>query len=145
MIVFDLLCGNDHEFESWFQDGAAFEKLAKAGHVTCPVCGDTKVSKSLMAPAVSGTKKKSGEKMAVSAKAAQQMGKYMEAVKEMREQVEKNCDYVGEKFPEEARKMHYGEAETRNIYGEATDSEAETLQEEGIEVQRIPWTPNEDA
>ena len=145
MIVFDLLCGNDHEFESWFQDSAAFEKLAKAGHVACPICSDTKISKSLMAPAVSGTKKKSNEKMAISAKAAQQMGQYMEAVKEMREQVEKNCDYVGEKFPEEARKMHYGEAETRNIYGEATDTEAEALQEEGVEVQRIPWTPSEDA
>ncbi len=145
MIVFDLLCGNDHEFESWFQDSDAFEKLSKAGHVACPICGDTKISKSLMAPAVSGTKKKSNEKMAISAKAAQQMGKYMEAVKEMREQVEKNCDYVGEKFPEEARKMHYGEAETRNIYGEATDTEAEALQEEGVEVQRIPWAPSEDA
>ena len=63
----------------------------------------------------------------------------------MREQVEKNCDYVGNKFPEEARKMHYGEADTRNIYGEATDSEAEALKEEGVEVQRISWTPNEDA
>jgi hypothetical protein len=145
MIVFDLLCGNDHEFESWFQDSAAFEKLAKAGHVVCPICSDTKISKSLMAPAVSGTKKKSNEKMAISAKAARQMGKYMEAVKEMREQVEKNCDYVGEKFPEEARRMHYGEAETRNIYGEATDTEAEALQEEGVEVQRIPWAPSEDA
>ena len=145
MIVFDLLCGTDHEFESWFQDSAAFEKLAKAGHAVCPICGDTKISKSLMAPAVSGTKKKSNEKMAISAKAAQQMGKYMEAVKDMREQVEKNCDYVGEKFPEEARKMHYGEAETRNIYGEASDTEAEALQEEGVEVQRIPWAPSEDA
>ena len=145
MIVFDLLCGNDHEFESWFQDSAAFEKLAKGGHVACPICGDTKISKSLMAPAVAGTKKKSSEKMAISANAARQMGKYMEAVKEMREQVEKNCDYVGDKFPEEARKMHYGEADTRNIYGEATDSEAEALQEEGVEVQRIPWAPTEDA
>ena len=60
-------------------------------------------------------------------------------------EVEKNCDYVGEKFPEEARKMHYGEADTRNIYGEATDSEADALLDEGVEVQRIPWTPNEDA
>ena len=145
MIVFDLLCGNYHEFESWFQDSTAYEKLAKAGHVACPICGDTKICKSLMAPAVSGTKKKSSEKMAFSAKAAQQMGKYMEAIKEMREQVEKNCDYVGNKFPEEARKMHYGEADTRNIYGEATDSEAEALKEEGVEVQRISWTPNEDA
>ena len=69
----------------------------------------------------------------------------MEAVKGMRQQVEKNCDYVGEKFPEEARKMHYGESETRNIYGEATDKEAEALKDEGVEVQRIPWTPTEDA
>ena len=145
MIVFDLLCRNDHEFESWFQNSDAYEKLAKAGHVACPICGDTKITKSLMAPAVSGAKKKSKEKMAISAKAARQMGRYMEAVKEMREQVEKNCDYVGDKFPEEARKMHYGEADTRNIYGEATDSEAEALQEEGVEVQRIPWAPNEDA
>ena len=145
MIVFDLHCDNDHEFESWFQDSAAFEKLKKAGQVSCPICGDTKISKSLMAPAVSGTKKKSADKMALSPQAAQQMGQYMQAVKEMREQVEKNCDYVGEKFPEEARKMHYGEAETRNIYGEASDSEAEALQDEGIEVQRIPWAPTEDA
>jgi len=145
MIVFDLLCGNDHEFESWFQNSEAFEKLAKGGHVACPICGDTKVSKSLMAPAVSGTKKKGDGKMAVSAQATQMMGQYMQAVKEMREQVEKNCDYVGDKFPEEARKMHYGEAETRNIYGEATETEAEALKEEGVEVQRIPWTPTEDA
>ena len=145
MIVFDLICQNDHEFESWFQNSDAFDKLAKAGHVSCPVCGDTEISKSLMAPAVSGTKKKSGDKMAVSAQAAQQMGQYIEAVKEMREQVEKNCDYVGDKFPEEARKMHYGEAETRNIYGEASDSEAEALKDEGVEVQRIPWLPTEDA
>ena len=145
MIVFDLLCGNYHEFESWFQDSTAYEKLAKAGHVACPICGDTKISKSLMAPAVSGTKKKGKGKMAVNTRAAQAMGQYMEAVKEMRQQVEKNCDYVGEKFPEEARKMHYGEAETRNIYGEATDKEAEALKDEGVEVQRIPWTPTEDA
>ncbi|MDA1324488.1 MAG: DUF1178 family protein [Proteobacteria bacterium] len=145
MIVFDLICQNDHEFESWFQNSDAFEKLVKAKHVVCPVCGDTKIGKSLMAPAVSGTKKKSAEKMAISAKAAQQMGQYMQAVKEMRQQVEKNCDYVGEKFPEEARKMHYGEAKTRNIYGEATDKEAEALKDEGVEVQRIPWTPAEDA
>jgi hypothetical protein len=73
------------------------------------------------------------------------MGQYMAAIKELREQVEKNCDYVGDKFPEEARKIHYGEAETRNIYGEASDADAEVLNEEGIEFQRIPWTPDTDA
>jgi len=145
MIVFDLLCGNDHEFESWFQNTEAFEKLAKKGHVACPICGDTKITKSLMAPAVAGTRKKGDGKKAVTAQAAQMMGQYMQAVKEMREQVEKNCDYVGDKFPEEARKMHYGESDTRNIYGEASESEAEALRDEGIEVQRIPWTPDKDA
>lgn len=145
MIVFDLICKNDHEFESWFQNTEAFDKLVKAKQVVCPVCGDTKVLKALMAPAVSGSKKKGDEKMAVSSQAAQQMGQYMEAVKELREQVEKNCDYVGEKFPEEARKIHYGETEVRNIYGEATESEAEELHEEGVEFQRVPWTPNNDA
>ena len=145
MIVFDLKCKNDHEFESWFQNTEAFEKLAKAKQVACPVCGDTKISKALMAPAVSGSKKKGDDKMAVSSRAAEQMGQYMAAVKELREQVEQNCDYVGDKFPEEARKIHYGETENRNIYGEATDSEAEELHEEGIEFQRIPWTPGNDA
>ena len=144
MIVFDLMCANDHEFESWFQNSNAFEKLSKAGHVACPICGDTTVSKSLMAPAVSGTKKKSDENKAVTAHAAQQMGQYIQAVKELRQEVEKNCDYVGEKFPEEARKIHYGEAETRNIYGEASDSEAASLNDEGIEFQKIPWAPDKD-
>ncbi|MBT5049943.1 MAG: DUF1178 family protein [Rhodospirillaceae bacterium] len=145
MIVFDLKCQNDHEFESWFQNTEAFEKLAKAKQVACPICGDTMVSKALMAPAVSGSKKKNDEKMAVSSNAAQQMGQYMAAVKELREQVEKNCDYVGDKFPEEARKIHYGETESRNIYGEASDTDAEELNEEGIEFQRVPWTPSSDA
>lgn len=145
MIVFDLICKNDHEFESWFQNTEAFDKLVKAKQVACPICGDTKVSKALMAPAVSGAKKKGDEKMAVSSQAAQQMGQYLEAVKELREQVEKNCDYVGEKFPEEARKIHYGETDVRNIYGEATESEAEELHEEGIEFQKVPWTPSNDA
>ena len=145
MIFYDLICGNEHEFESWFQDSAAYDKLRKAGQVACPVCGDAKISKSLMAPAVSGAKKKGDTQKAVSSEAAQQMGQYMAAIKELRSEVEKNCDYVGDKFPEEARKIHYGEAETRNIYGEASDDDAQDLQEEGIEFQRIPWTPDADA
>ena len=145
MIVYDLICGNEHEFESWFQDSAAYDKLRKARQVACPICGDAKISKSLMAPAVSGAKKKGDTPKAVSSEAAQQMGQYMAAIKELRSEVEKNCDYVGDKFPEEARKIHYGEAETRNIYGEASDDDAQDLQEEGIEFQRIPWTPDADA
>ncbi len=145
MIVYDLICCNEHEFESWFQDSAAYDKLRKARKVTCPICGDAKISKSMMAPAVTGAKKKGDTQMAMSSEAAQQMGQYLAAVKELRQQVESNCDYVGEKFPEEARKIHYGETEKRNIYGEASESDAEALQDEGIEFQRIPWTPDTDA
>lgn len=145
MIVYDLRCGNDHEFESWFQSSGAFDALAKARQLACPICGDTSVAKALMAPAVSGARKREEQPKAVSSGAAQQMGQYMQALRELRAQVEKNCDYVGQTFPEEARKMHYGEAETRNIYGEASDSEAEALREEGIEFGRVPWAPEHDA
>ena len=145
MIVYDLSCGNDHEFESWFQSSDAFDKLARARKVACPICGDTKVTKLLMAPAVSGARKRGEGTKAVSAGAAQEMGQSMQALRQVRAQVEQNCDYVGDKVPEEARKMHYGEAETRNIYGEASDGEAEALREEGIEFQKVPWAPDHDA
>ena len=145
MIVFDLKCSNDHEFETWFANSDAYEKQRKAKKVECPVCGDTKIAKALMAPSVSGTKKKGEKTVHLSSKAEEQMGKYMAALKEVREHVEKNSDYVGDKFPEEARKIHYGETEERNIHGEASEEEAAELSEEGIEVQRIPWVPTHDA
>lgn len=145
MIVFDLRCSNDHEFESWFQSSDAYDSLVKARKVACPVCGVTRVAKALMAPAVNGARKRGDSVKAVASPAAQQMGQYMQALRELRTEVEKNCDYVGEKFPEEARKMHYGEAETRNIYGEASESDAEALREEGIEFQRVPWATDHDA
>ena len=132
MIVFDLICGNDHRFESWFANSDAFEKLKKAGEVACPVCGDAHVEKALMAPAVSGTKKKADEKAAMHA------GEYISAIRELRAQVEQNCDYVGEKFPEEARRIHYGESEQRGIYGNASVEETKDLLDEGIEVFSIP-------
>lgn len=149
MIVFDLRCGRDHEFEAWFASSEAFDRQAKAKKVACPVCGDTKVVKALMAPAVAGTRKKGetaspkpGKGKAVM---AEQMGQYMTALRMLRSEVEKNCDYVGERFPEEARKMHYGEADKRNIYGEASSDEARALAEEGVAVQAIPWAPDHDA
>ncbi|MBK19227.1 MAG: hypothetical protein CMM52_10385 [Rhodospirillaceae bacterium] len=145
MIVFDLICTNDHEFETWFPSSDAFDKQRKAKKVECPVCGDTSVEKALMAPSVSGTKKKGEQAVHLSSQAQEQMGQYMSALKEMRDHVEKNSDYVGDKFPEEARKIHYGETEERSIHGEASAEEAEELQEEGIDVQRIPWAPTHDA
>ena len=145
MIVVDLKCCNDHEFETWFPSSDAFEKQRKANEVECPVCGDSKVNKALMAPSVSGTKKMDEKAVHLSPKVKKRMGQYFSALREIREHVEKNSDNVGNKFPEEARKIHYGEAEERSIHGEATAEEAEELSEEGIDVQHIPWIPNHDA
>jgi hypothetical protein len=146
MIVFDLVCSKDHEFEAWFASSDAFDKQKKAKKVVCPVCGDNKVSKALMAPSVSGTKKKADDqKSAGKAVMSEEAGQFMSALRELRKHVESNADYVGEKFPEEARKIHYGETEKRNIYGEASKEEAEALKDEGVEVAQIPWAPDHDA
>lgn len=176
MIVFDLKCRNGHQFEAWFNSAANFERLRKAGHVACSVCGSTKVDKTLAAPRISTSKKRSAAAMkadapetAESAEAAPAAAKsresapltgpnryandpaaakaadLMKQLSELRVQIEKNCDYVGKRFPEEARKIHYGEAPKRNIYGEASDGEAKALADEGIEFSRIPWAPRRDS
>lgn len=143
MILFDLICRFDHVFEAWFKDGDAYEKLAAAGAVVCPVCDDTEITKALMAPHVSSDAKK---KTATRARrTAESLGRHMNVLAEMRQQVEENCDYVGEKFAEEARKIHYGEVDKHNIYGEASAEEAGELKEEGVEFQRIPWPRDHDA
>ena len=137
MILFDLQCAKSHAFEGWFKTGDAFDKQAKAGRVECPVCGNTKVKKALSAPALlkGGTGSKS-EAIAI---------KMREAMTELRKQVESNADYVGEKFPEEARRIHYGETEERAIYGEASPDEAKELNDEGIEIVAIPWPSRQDS
>ena len=137
MIVFDLRCSKGHEFEAWFRDSATYEKQVEESSITCAVCGDGKVSKALMAPAVSfgRPEKPSGPAQAAEA---------MRLLRKVRNHVEKNFDHVGERFPEEARKMHYGEAEKRSIYGEASAGEAKALRDEGSEVGQIPWLPRQD-
>ena len=141
MIRFALTCGAaGHEFEGWFRDNAAFERQAEAGQVGCPVCGDMAVRKAIMAPAVVA---KSREVDA--AKRAQARFAMMaQAVRKVREHVEKNFENVGERFPEEARKIHHGEAEKREIWGKATLAEAKELHEEGIPVQTLPEVPELD-
>ncbi|MBI78244.1 MAG: hypothetical protein CMM53_10780 [Rhodospirillaceae bacterium] len=145
MIVFDLQCSNDHTFEVWFPSSEDFEKQRRAKKIECPICGDTQVDKALMAPSVTGAKKTGEKAVRLSSKGQKKVGQYIAALREIREHVEKNSDYVGDKFPDEARKIHYGETEERSIHGEATAEEAEELSEEGIEVQRIPWVPTHDA
>ena len=139
MILFDLKCANDHVFEAWFKDGETFELQAEASEVSCPVCGDTGIEKALMAPRIGKSDRE------VAKKAAEHAKRYAAFASEVRRHVEDNCDYVGPDFAEEARKIHYGEADTRGIYGEASDDDAKSLDDEGIEVQRIPWAPREDA
>ena len=139
MIVFDLRCRKNHVFEAWFRDSAAYEQQSAAGEITCPSCGDRKIAKAVMAPNISTPKDKS------SAEQKQMMAQAAKLLYQMREQVEKNCDYVGDRFAEEARRIHYGETEKRNIYGEATAEQAEELQEEDIPFSRIPWVPRQDS
>ena len=136
MILFALRCAAEHEFEGWFRNGEAFEKQSAAGRVACPACGDTKVTKAPMAPRVARSHKSDA------APSPEQMRK---ALTELRQHIETNCDYVGERFAEEARRIHYGETEKRSIYGEASAADAKSLNEEGIEVARIPWVSPMDA
>lgn len=138
MILFNLTCGKEHSFEAWFRDGAAYDAQAAAGKIACPACGDTAVRKAPMAPRLGRGKSDDAGSRAREMRAM---------LSEIRAHVEKNCDYVGDRFAEEARKIHYGETEkkSRGIYGEATDAEAKSLKDEGIEVGRVPWLPTEDA
>jgi hypothetical protein len=162
MIHYQLRCtstAEEHAFDGWYKDSAAFDTLAKAGLVECPVCGGTQVARALMAPAIP-KKGRPARNAAMPAPvppaesppgpaaqaAAGPMPAQMRAMlQRLRQEVERNCDYVGADFAEEARRMHNGESERRGIFGEATDAETEALREDGIEVARIPWVPLPDA
>jgi hypothetical protein len=137
VIVYNLKCGRGHEFEGWFKDSAAFDGQAADGKLTCPFCASHKVEKAMMAPALAGTKK--------SLSANDELKKMRQFVSGMRKYIEENAEYVGPKFPEEARKIHYGETEERHIYGEATLKEAKELLEEGVDVAPIPPDVDEAA
>jgi hypothetical protein len=135
MILFTLRCAQGHEFEGWFRDGDGFEAQQKAGEIACPECGDASVDKAVMAPRLA----RSRETLPVSP------AQFRAALLEMRRQVEANCDYVGPRFAEEARRIHYGEIDPHGIYGEATEDESRELSDEGIKFGRIPWVPPTDS
>ncbi len=146
MIVYSLLCSSEHRFEAWFRNSTAFDEQAAGGDIACPVCGDTHIRKALMAPAIRPSSKAAimptAEAVAApTAEEADQQAAVMQALREMRRKIEADCDYVGDNFAEEARKIHYGEVEAHGIYGESTDADREALAEEGIDVGRIPWVP----
>ncbi len=142
MIRFDLRCRQDHHFEAWFRNNAGYESQAAAGELACPVCGSREVEKAIMAPRIARAADAADAEKAVVPMAmggSPEKAKALRAALErLRDHVESTCDDVGEAFPEEARKIHYGEAEARGIYGQASEPEAEALAEEGVEFSRLP-------
>ncbi len=146
MIKYDLKCDNAHVFEAWFKNSAAYDEQVAAGDILCVVCGSMKIDKAPMAPAVPRKGNTIEMRRAeLARKQSQEAAMAVSALRELRRQVEENCDYVGPRFAEEARKIHYGEVPRHGIYGEATPDEQRELIDEGIEVTTIPWLPTTDA
>ena len=150
MIVFDLKCPENHRFEAWFKSSSAYEEQLKAGIVECPYCGATEISKAPMAPNVAAKGNTRVETAPMvrgknDAKLNELVAEAQQVFAKLRNHVEKNCDYVGDQFAEEARKIHYGEADDRGIYGESTLEETKALIEEGIEILPLPGNGREDA
>jgi len=165
MIRYALVCDKQHEFESWFQNSGAYDKQVKRGLVTCPICGSAKVEKAIMAPQLARTDTDAAamrmagpeesessanitpaataeEKTPVAMLSSQER-KLRKKLKELRDHLTRDSDNVGPRFPEEARKMHYGEIEHRSIYGEASPDEAKALAEEGVPFHPLPILPDE--
>lgn len=155
MIRYALGCERGHGFESWFRDAAACDEQLAAGIVECPQCGSGRVEKQLMAPSVRTSRDggrdgdrdrgrdRDGGRQVLAAGEDQRAKVLREAVRKLRRYVEQHAENVGERFPEEARRIHYQEAEPRGIYGEATLEEARALIEEGIEAHPLPLLPDE--
>ena len=146
MILYQLACTNAHQFEAWFRDIATYDAQSAAGDIMCPLCGSNGVTKAPMAPRLA--RRRAGEGRSSNGTPdpeAEHIAAAKQVIEALQHKVEENCDYVGENFAEEARKIHYGEVEKRGIYGEATDMEAGDLEDEGIEFHRLPRLPKSDA
>jgi hypothetical protein len=156
MIRYSLRCERGHAFESWFQSSMAYEAQEKRKLVNCPACGSAKVERAIMAPQIVGKKSRDSAVPApapalpadVTAPSSTPLMMAQERelrvkLKELRDHIVKNADNVGERFPVEARKMHYGDIEHRPIYGEASPDEARSLIEEGVEVSPLPVLPDD--
>ena len=140
MIKFDLICENQHIFEASFDDSNSFEKQKKKKQIECPFCNSSKISKSVMAPNISN---KSTSSIKINREKNKLFSNYNKQINKIKSEIEKNFKYVGKKFPEEARKIHYGEAEDKPIYGEATEKESQELVDEGISLVKLPFSKEE--
>ncbi|MBV8455263.1 MAG: DUF1178 family protein [Acetobacteraceae bacterium] len=159
MMHYQVRCRQGHEFDGWFKDSAAFENQVSLGFLECPTCGDKQVTRALMAPALvtrsqvpiqaSSPPPAPAPQPPAASGAGAVAGPIPDHLRAMlqrlRTEVEKNCDYVGPQFAEEARRMHRGESDRRGIYGETSAEEAEALNEEGISFGRIPWVPRAES
>ncbi len=134
MIQYSLHCSKGHRFDAWFKNASAFEEQQTRGIVTCAVCGDGQVDKAPMAPAVART---DAQRVSLSA-AHPDAARFRELMRLYRQKVTSEADYVGDKFAEEARKIHFEEAEARGIYGEATHDEVAGLIEDGVDFLPLP-------
>jgi hypothetical protein len=148
MIVYALTCPDGHRFDAWFRNSDVCDAQLASDEVSCTQCGSHKIAKAPMAPAVRSSRR-SVEPGSVEPGSGEPAGGDMvldpakvaalQALGELKKRIEADCDYVGDRFAEEARRIHYGEVEAHGIYGETSDSDARALHEEGIEVARIPW------
>jgi hypothetical protein len=140
MIRYSLACIDGHDFEAWFADSAAYDAQKSEGMLVCPVCGSEEVDKALMAPSVSTARKKNSMRLAANMPEQEET---ISMLRKLREHLTANADYVGPRFAEEARRIHYKEAERRGIYGEASKEDARALADEGIEFHPLPMLPEE--
>jgi hypothetical protein len=174
MIVYELRCGSGHGFDAWFRNSDAYDQQRSANQISCPLCGDLKIAKAPMAPRISKggrsrttatTVERSPAEYPAAAPGLSPPGSdqvrpnqagsdqlrpehlrlVMSKIAELNRHITETCDYVGDSFPEEARKIHYGETPRREIYGEASPAEAAELQEEGIAIAAIPWLKRTDS
>lgn len=140
MIKFSLRCDQGHDFEAWFRDSGDFDTQKKRGFLECPSCGSNHVEKALMAPSVATARKREEVAVAIGNAAQREI---MAKLREMAREVRKSGEDVGNRFPEEARKIHYGETDARGIYGKATVEEVTGLLEEGVEIMPLPDLPED--
>ena len=140
MIKFDLVCENDHIFEVSFDDSSSYEIQKKKKLIECPFCNSLKISKSVMAPNISN---KSSSTMKTINKQNKLFSNYNKQINKIKSEIEKNFKYVGKNFPEEARKIYYGETKDEPIFGEATEKESKELVDEGISLVKLPFSKKE--
>jgi hypothetical protein len=135
VIAYNLSCARGHEFEGWFKDSATYEQQEHDGSLVCPLCGDSKIRKAIMAPSLSKSDSKRPSGINHHALRQYAIG--------LRDFIRDNAEYVGPRFADEARKIHYGETDERTIYGESTVSEVKELIDEGIDVAPFPADPED--